>query len=187
MPSWRWLINVILSWWSTYTYSVDQNYEASASQTCIVYFCDGFGNTCWISHPLVNLPCMPSWAFKSFLKAALFFTFRFCCLYLKYFWHLLVWSQVVLDRDIPNKFLNEIKSALVSALSSNGQISDALNIYDEIKQAGCSLEPKAVISLIVSALLPSTHTYIKQRTNSDALYYIMNISVSRNTFELKES
>ncbi|XP_010906370.1 pentatricopeptide repeat-containing protein At4g21880, mitochondrial isoform X2 [Elaeis guineensis] len=57
-------------------------------------------------------------------------------------------KEIALDRDIPNKFLNEIKSVLVSALSSNGQISDALRIYDEIKQAGCSLEPKAVISLI---------------------------------------
>ncbi|EHA8590375.1 Pentatricopeptide repeat-containing protein [Cocos nucifera] len=78
-------------------------------------------------------------------------------------------KEIILDHDIPNKFLNEIKSVLVSALSSNGQISDALSIYDEIKQAGCSLEPKAAISLIVSALLPSTHTVMKQRTNSNVL------------------
>ncbi|KAK3419765.1 hypothetical protein EUGRSUZ_G00523 [Eucalyptus grandis] len=43
---------------------------------------------------------------------------------------------------------NEMKSVLVSALASNGQISDALEMYEEFKQAGCNLEPKAVISLI---------------------------------------
>lgn len=57
--------------------------------------------------------------------------------------------QVVLDHEIPSMQLIEIKSALISALSSNGQISDALNIYDEIKQAKCSIDPKAIISLIV--------------------------------------
>jgi len=46
--------------------------------------------------------------------------------------------------------LNEIRSVLVSALASNAQIADALKIYDEMKQAGCNLEPKAVISLVVS-------------------------------------
>lgn len=59
-------------------------------------------------------------------------------------------GQVVLDNMIPVKSLNEIKSALVQALASHGQLSDALSIYKEIKQAGYSLEPKAVISLIVS-------------------------------------
>lgn len=57
-------------------------------------------------------------------------------------------KEIVLDQDIPNKYLNEIKSVLVSALSSNGQIADALGVFDEIKQAGCILEPKAAISLI---------------------------------------
>uniref|UniRef100_A0A6V7QU75 PROP1-like PPR domain-containing protein n=1 Tax=Ananas comosus var. bracteatus TaxID=296719 RepID=A0A6V7QU75_ANACO len=57
-------------------------------------------------------------------------------------------KQVVLDHEIPSMQLIEIKSALISALSSNGQISDALNIYDEIKQAKCSIDPKAIISLI---------------------------------------
>lgn len=59
--------------------------------------------------------------------------------------------QVVLDKGIPVKSLNEIKSVLVQALASHGQLSDAFNTYEEIKQAGCSLEPKAVISLIVSS------------------------------------
>ncbi|XP_018810795.2 pentatricopeptide repeat-containing protein At4g04790, mitochondrial [Juglans regia] len=57
-------------------------------------------------------------------------------------------KQVVSDKGIPVKNMNEIKSVLVSALASHGQMSDALNLYEEIKQAGCSLEPKAVINLI---------------------------------------
>ncbi|XXG82968.1 hypothetical protein AAC387_Pa10g0838 [Persea americana] len=57
-------------------------------------------------------------------------------------------KQVLVDGGIPVKNINEIKSALVSALASNGQILDALNIYEEVKEAGCHLEPKAIISLI---------------------------------------
>ncbi|XP_024200345.1 pentatricopeptide repeat-containing protein At4g21880, mitochondrial [Rosa chinensis] len=57
-------------------------------------------------------------------------------------------KQVLLDKGIPVKSFNEIKSVLVQALASHGQLSDAFNTYEEIKQAGCSLEPKAVISLI---------------------------------------
>ncbi|XP_056167549.1 pentatricopeptide repeat-containing protein At4g04790, mitochondrial-like isoform X2 [Syzygium oleosum] len=43
---------------------------------------------------------------------------------------------------------NEMKSALVSSLASNGKICDALEMYEEFKRDGCDLEPKAVISLI---------------------------------------
>ena len=57
--------------------------------------------------------------------------------------------QVVLDSNIPNKSLNEIKSVLVSALASHGQLSEALLVYEEIKKAGHNLRPKAVITLIV--------------------------------------
>ncbi|XP_058072693.1 pentatricopeptide repeat-containing protein At4g04790, mitochondrial-like isoform X2 [Magnolia sinica] len=57
-------------------------------------------------------------------------------------------KQVVLHQGIPVKNINEIKSALVSALTSNGQILDALEVYEEIKQAGCHLEAKAIICLI---------------------------------------
>ncbi|XWS51936.1 hypothetical protein CRYUN_Cryun11dG0024700 [Craigia yunnanensis] len=57
-------------------------------------------------------------------------------------------KQVLLDKGIPVKNINEIKSVLVSALASRGQMPDALNIYKEIKQNGGTLEPKAVISLI---------------------------------------
>lgn len=58
-------------------------------------------------------------------------------------------AQVVLDPCIPLRILNEIKSVLVKALASHGQLSEALLIYDEMKQAGQSLEPKALMSLIV--------------------------------------
>ncbi|XP_021834329.1 pentatricopeptide repeat-containing protein At4g04790, mitochondrial-like isoform X3 [Prunus avium] len=57
-------------------------------------------------------------------------------------------KQVLLDKGIPVKCLNEIKSMLVQSLASHGQLCDAFSIYEEMKQAGCSLEPKAVISLI---------------------------------------
>lgn len=58
--------------------------------------------------------------------------------------------QVLLDKEIPCKFLSDIKSALVGALALNGQVSDALRLHDEIMQSGGSLEPKAAIALIVS-------------------------------------
>nr|GLL22596.1 pentatricopeptide repeat-containing protein At4g04790, mitochondrial-like [Ipomoea trifida] len=57
-------------------------------------------------------------------------------------------KQVILDERIPVKSLNEVKSVLVSALASHGQISDALDIYEEIKQTKCNRTPKTVISLI---------------------------------------
>lgn len=57
--------------------------------------------------------------------------------------------QVVLDPSIPVKSLNQIKSVLVSVLASHGQLFDALLIYEEIKQAGHSLEPKDIMNLIV--------------------------------------
>ncbi|KAI9079185.1 hypothetical protein K1719_038911 [Acacia pycnantha] len=57
-------------------------------------------------------------------------------------------KQVVLDPAIPAKSLNEIKSALLSTLASQGQLSDSFHIYEEIKESGNSLQPKAVISLI---------------------------------------
>ncbi|XP_062218123.1 pentatricopeptide repeat-containing protein At4g04790, mitochondrial-like isoform X2 [Phragmites australis] len=57
-------------------------------------------------------------------------------------------KQILLDKEIPRKYLKDIKSALVTALASNGQVLDALSMYDEIKQSGSSLEPKAAIALI---------------------------------------
>lgn len=61
--------------------------------------------------------------------------------------------QVIYDRGVPVKGFNEIRSSLVSALASHGQMSDALDIYEEMKEAQCKLEPKAVVCLIVSAFL----------------------------------
>ncbi|KAL0320763.1 UNVERIFIED_CONTAM: Pentatricopeptide repeat-containing protein, mitochondrial [Sesamum radiatum] len=57
-------------------------------------------------------------------------------------------KQVILDKRIPAKYLNEIKSVLVGALASNGQLSGALKLYEEIKEAKCDLDPKAIKSLI---------------------------------------
>ncbi|XP_059284447.1 pentatricopeptide repeat-containing protein At4g04790, mitochondrial-like [Lycium ferocissimum] len=57
-------------------------------------------------------------------------------------------KQVIYDRRVPVKGFNEIRSVLVSALASHGQISDALKIYEEMKEAQCKLEPKAIICLI---------------------------------------
>ncbi|XP_038686770.1 pentatricopeptide repeat-containing protein At4g04790, mitochondrial-like isoform X2 [Tripterygium wilfordii] len=57
-------------------------------------------------------------------------------------------KQVLADKGVSTRGLTECKSALVSALASHGQISDALQIYKEIKDAECDLEPKAIISLI---------------------------------------
>lgn len=56
--------------------------------------------------------------------------------------------QVVLDAEIPVKSRSEVKSVLVSALASHGRTSDAIIVYEEIKEAGCNLEPRAVIALI---------------------------------------
>lgn len=57
-------------------------------------------------------------------------------------------KQVVVDAEIPVKSRSEIKSVLVSALASHGRTSDAIIVYEEIKEAGCNLEPRAVIALI---------------------------------------
>ncbi|KAK9080651.1 hypothetical protein SSX86_000409 [Deinandra increscens subsp. villosa] len=57
-------------------------------------------------------------------------------------------KQVLLDKSVPANSLNEIKSVLISALATNGQLADALDVYDEIKQLDANLEPKAAISLI---------------------------------------
>ncbi|KAL5804260.1 hypothetical protein ACOSQ3_031060 [Xanthoceras sorbifolium] len=60
-----------------------------------------------------------------------------------------MWSMtVVLDKGMSIKCQSEIKGTLVIALALHGQMSDALSIFEEIKQAGCDIEPKVVISLI---------------------------------------
>ncbi|GKV41147.1 hypothetical protein SLEP1_g48716 [Rubroshorea leprosula] len=55
---------------------------------------------------------------------------------------------VMLQMGIPVKSLNELRSALVSALASNGQMADAVDTYEEIKESGGDLEPRAVLSLM---------------------------------------
>ncbi|GKV51230.1 hypothetical protein SLEP1_g57899 [Rubroshorea leprosula] len=55
---------------------------------------------------------------------------------------------VMLQMGIPVKSLNELRSALVSALASHGQMADAVDTYEEIKQSGGDLEPRAVLSLM---------------------------------------
>lgn len=55
-----------------------------------------------------------------------------------------------MDLEVPAKDHNELKSVLISALASNENITDALSIYEEMKKLGCPVEPKAIISLIVS-------------------------------------
>lgn len=55
-----------------------------------------------------------------------------------------------MDQEVPTKDHNELKSVLIHALASNGNITDALSIYEEMKEAGCHVDPKTVITLIVS-------------------------------------
>ncbi|KMZ57990.1 hypothetical protein ZOSMA_7G00190 [Zostera marina] len=57
-------------------------------------------------------------------------------------------KQIVFDHGMRIKDLNEIKSVLVSALASNGKVSDALEVYNGMKQAGCSIQNKTVLCLI---------------------------------------
>ncbi|CAA0813936.1 Pentatricopeptide repeat-containing protein -mitochondrial [Striga hermonthica] len=57
-------------------------------------------------------------------------------------------KKVILNAKIPVKDLNEVKAALVEALAENGQLSDAIMIYEEIKKAECDLSPKSIRCLI---------------------------------------
>ncbi|CAA7394501.1 unnamed protein product [Spirodela intermedia] len=57
-------------------------------------------------------------------------------------------KQVIEDKWVPVEHINEIKGALITALSSKGRTSDALEMYDAMKQAGCWVEPKAIVSII---------------------------------------
>ncbi|XP_062077813.1 pentatricopeptide repeat-containing protein At4g04790, mitochondrial-like isoform X2 [Humulus lupulus] len=57
-------------------------------------------------------------------------------------------KQIASEKWVSTNHLTEVKSVLVQALASHGQFSDALNMYEEMKQAGCNLDSKAVISLI---------------------------------------
>jgi pentatricopeptide repeat protein len=58
-----------------------------------------------------------------------------------------------MDPNVPKYNIAEIKSALLSSLAFHGEISDAIKIYEEIKQDGYHPEPRAVVCLIVSSIL----------------------------------
>ncbi|KAL6629199.1 hypothetical protein ACP70R_028964 [Stipagrostis hirtigluma subsp. patula] len=84
-------------------------------------------------------------------------------------------KEVPLDKEIPRKHLNEIESALVGALASNGQILDALSMYDKMKQSGRCLEPKATISLI---------EHIRTEGELDRMYQLLEeLNDSHSWFE----
>lgn len=86
--------------------------------------------------------------------------------------------QVLLDKEIPCKFLSDIKSALVGALALNGQVSDALRLHDEIMQSGGSLEPKAAIALIVSKSVNSNEKSLHSSLDLFAVYISYRIVFS---------
>lgn len=65
------------------------------------------------------------------------------------------------DPDAPQRYIAEIKSALVSNLASHGEISEAIKIYEEIKQEEFQPESKAVVCLIVSPFLSSEISFLK--------------------------
>ncbi|CAL0333812.1 unnamed protein product [Lupinus luteus] len=77
-------------------------------------------------------------------------------------------KQIVADPKISVKILNEIKSALVSALATHGQLSEALLVYEEIKNAGRNLDPKAIMNLIVSGAI-KLFKQLKSMFESDEL------------------
>ncbi|MCL7046671.1 hypothetical protein MKW94_010101 [Papaver nudicaule] len=57
-------------------------------------------------------------------------------------------KKVVADLALSSpRCINEVKSVLLSALASHGQFSDALELYQEMKQTGSRVEPKAILSL----------------------------------------
>ncbi|KAI4374757.1 hypothetical protein MLD38_012714 [Melastoma candidum] len=57
-------------------------------------------------------------------------------------------KRILQEKEIPSKNLNEINSVLVSALAVHNQMSDALDVYEDIKRNGGNIEAKAVIGLI---------------------------------------
>ncbi|MCD7463903.1 hypothetical protein HAX54_051680 [Datura stramonium] len=99
-------------------------------------------------------------------------------------------KQVIYDRGVPVKGFNEIRSALVSALASHGQMSDALDIYEEMKEAQCKLEPKAVICLIENLQFEGNLCrllHLLEQLNGldqwvDASYRVISYCIRKNHF-----
>ncbi|KAJ0751303.1 putative tetratricopeptide-like helical domain superfamily, pentacotripeptide-repeat region of PRORP [Helianthus annuus] len=85
-------------------------------------------------------------------------------------------KQVLSDKFIPSVNLNEVKSVLVSALATNGQLADALDVYDEIKQTDANLEPKAIISLIVRV-----HVFENLKKNQNIMFISFMIKTPKYT------
>ncbi|CAE6183819.1 unnamed protein product [Arabidopsis arenosa] len=97
-------------------------------------------------------------------------------------------KQVLLDLEVPAKDHNELKSVLISALASNGKITDALSIYEEMKKLGCPVEPKAIISLIdnsdsnaeLRTLVELTHELRDYKFWIDGFFKIIVFAVRNN-------
>lgn len=53
-------------------------------------------------------------------------------------------------KRIPVEELPVMKSVYIGALASNGQISAALKLYEELKEDKCDVDPKVIKYLIVS-------------------------------------
>ena len=72
---------------------------------------------------------------------------------------------------------------LVSALASHGQMTDALSLYEEMKQAGSNLEPKAVISLIVRFF----SVYVLRPLFWTKMRFFLRFYLLRSTLILKDN
>ncbi|CAN7071100.1 unnamed protein product, partial [Brassica oleracea var. botrytis] len=83
-------------------------------------------------------------------------------------------KQVLSDQEVPTKDHNELKSILIHALASNGNITDALSIYEEMKEAGCHVDPKTIITLIDHADSNEELTTLAQLVHelNDSKYWI---------------
>ncbi|XP_047271586.1 pentatricopeptide repeat-containing protein At4g21880, mitochondrial isoform X6 [Capsicum annuum] len=99
-------------------------------------------------------------------------------------------KQVINERGVHVKGFNEIRSVLVSALASHGQMSDALKIYEEMKESQCKLEPKAIIALIENLLSEGPLDrllHLLEQLNGldqwvDAAYRVISYCIRQNHF-----
>ncbi|XP_010439409.1 PREDICTED: pentatricopeptide repeat-containing protein At4g21880, mitochondrial [Camelina sativa] len=97
-------------------------------------------------------------------------------------------KQVLMDRGVPTKDRNELKSVLISALATNGNTTDALSIYEEMKISGCTVEPKAILSIIdnsdsnaeLSTLVQLTHELRDCKFWIDSFFKTIVFSVRNN-------
>ncbi|RID78373.1 hypothetical protein BRARA_A01211 [Brassica rapa] len=97
-------------------------------------------------------------------------------------------KQVLMDQEVPTKDHNELKSVLIHALASNGNITDALSIYEEMKEAGCHVDPKTIITLIdhadsneeLATLAQLAHELNDSKYWIDGLFKIVLFAVRNN-------